>query len=65
LKRDKFQQMMDRNLIALWEQTIESQKRAIEYHKKNKNDFMVDLTQDSLQKMVKKYEEVKEKFKTS
>jgi hypothetical protein len=56
---------MDRNLIALWEQTIESQKRAIEYHKKTKNDFMVDLTQDSLKRMMKKYEEVKEKFKAS
>jgi hypothetical protein len=56
---------MDRNFIALWEQTIESQKRAIEYHKKNKNDFMVDLTQDSLQRMIKKYEQVKEKFKAS
>jgi len=26
---------------------------------------MVDLTQDSLQRMIKKYEQVKEKFKAS
>jgi len=65
MKRDKFQQMMDRNLIALWEQTIRSQKEAIKYDKKNKNTFMVDLRQESLQKMIKKYEQVKEKFKAS
>ena len=62
MKRDKFQQMMDRNLIALWEQTIRSQKEALKYDKKNKNTFMIDLREDSLQRMLKRYEQVKERI---
>lgn len=65
MKRDKFQQMMDRNLIKLWEQTLESQIRNLKYHKEQNNAFMVDLTKDSLKRMLERYEEIKEKYKAS
>lgn len=65
MKRDKFQQTMDRNLIKLWEQTLESQIRNLKYHKEQNNAFMVDLTKDSLKRMLERYEEIKEKYKAS
>jgi len=65
MKRDKFQQTMDRNLIKLWEQTLESQIRNLKYHKEQNNAFMVDLTKDSLKRMLERYEQIKEKYKAS
>ncbi len=65
MKRDKFQQMMDRNLIKLWEQTLESQIRNLKYYKEQNNTFMIDLTKDSLKRMLERYEEIKEKYKAS
>lgn len=56
---------MDRNLIKLWEQTLESQIRNLKYHKEQNNAFMVDLTKDSLKRMLERYEEIKEKYKAS
>ncbi len=65
MKRDKFQQMMDRNLIKLWEQTLESQIRNLKYYKEQNNAFMIDLTKDSLKRMLERYEKIKEKYKAS
>ena len=65
MKRDKFQQTMDRNLIKLWQQTLESQIRNLKYHKEQNNAFMVDLTKDSLKRMLERYEQIKEKYKAS
>jgi len=62
MKRDKFQQMMDRNLIALWEQTLESQIRNLKYYKETNNAFMLDLTKASLEKMINEYKRIKANY---
>jgi len=65
MNNKEFKRMMNRNLILLWEQTLESQIRNLKYHKETNNEFMIDLTKDSLKRMLQRYEEIKEKYKTS
>ena len=65
MNNKEFKRMMNRNLILLWEQTLESQIRNLKYHKEQNNAFMVDLTKDSLKRMLERYEEIKENYKTS
>lgn len=62
MKKDK---VMDNKLIALWEQVLEFKMRDLKYYKKTNNDFMIDLTKDSLKGMLNDYQRVKAKYKTS
>lgn len=59
MKTHKVSKDFDVKLLELWQRSINSKKKEIEYNKKTKDNEMIVFNLEVLKRLEKRYEEIK------